>query len=214
MGSPAAYFSLGQLGGSLLMGSPKSVYGNQQDPSSGLYGIWDKNINDSVGLYNEQADIAVREAGRDATNSAKDDHLFIEQQANTYNNSGVLLEGSPRIVLNDMRQRAMEKVDSITAAGAARARLLRRQGLIVGNEGRAKILGSQIEFQAQNTRNRMAEVMNAPNYGAMLGDIGNAMFGAGRSNLGPSVNGIAGSTTGSGSSKPFGPNDWIFGEGD
>ena len=92
MGSPAAYFSLGQLGGSLLMGSPKSVYSNQQDPSSGLYGIWDKNINDSVGLYNEQADNAVREAGRDATNSAKDDHLFIEQQANTYNNSGVLFE--------------------------------------------------------------------------------------------------------------------------
>lgn len=103
-------------------------------------------------LIERQGQIAMEEATRAAFNLARDAKSFREEQANAYNASGVLLEGSPMMVLEETRNRAKEEVDALIKHGAAVQELENKKAFILRNNARSELLGAQTLFGAEKTK--------------------------------------------------------------
>lgn len=97
-------------------------------------------------LYGEQAGIALQESGVEAQQKARQVNTFQQHQASGYNNSGVMLQGSPMLVMEYTRQQGQQEVDAITRMGQAQADLLNRQSYVVGANMEAQLLGDQSQF--------------------------------------------------------------------
>mgnify|MGYP000665034711 CR=1 FL=1 len=159
------------------------------DPSSRIssaaqgpfnYGIMmqQRAIQDEMAFAEKQASLTMEEGMRDAKKKAEDVISFREEQANQYNGSGVLLEGSPMLVLEETRRRGQEEVDAIAKRATASADFIRRRAAISANSARASLLGAQNDFMTQTAATKMASAGN----GGLIGAI-SQLFG-GTSTLG------------------------------
>lgn len=163
--STADKFAIGQgiagVAGSLF--APKSnskSFMAQSGPYVAAQAMYQQSIDNEVAAQNDQADIAMSEANAEAARVAREAKDFRENQANTYNNSGVLLEGSPMAVLNDTVEKASAEINAIQRRGAAQASLYRRQALKVANNGRATLLGQTVDFNNASAKAGLADLEN------------------------------------------------------
>lgn len=174
-------FSGASLGGSLLFGGANRGTNSaslfNDGAMQGLWGMQQQNVDLQSRMYNEQGDIALSEATRSAAKTAREGKAYRENQANTYNNSGVMLEGSPMLVLNETRRLVEEETNAIVDRGKAQARLFRYQAQVANNEGRAAILGSQMNYFGNKAAAKISDIGSKPNIGLTLGKLGGMLFG-------------------------------------
>jgi len=90
----------------------------------------------------EQARLANAEARREADRTAKTNDVFRRRQKLAFLKSGVLLEGSPLLVLQETQEESQKEVDAIRARGNALEDLGKRRASVTRSEGRAKLIGS------------------------------------------------------------------------
>lgn len=103
--------------------------------------------------FQENAALDVANAGlvekstaAQAQNAALEGKMFRENQAQAYNNSGVLLEGSPMKVLENTRQLAQQQVSNIIAQGQLTSQSLLQKGTQTINQGYASLLGQNNSY--------------------------------------------------------------------
>lgn len=91
---------------------------------------------------NAQADLALAESRREAEIKTRDVLTFREDQAQAYNSSGVLLEGSPMVVLSETIRRGDEEVKAIMKRGQATANLYRMKAAQARSAGSSSMFSS------------------------------------------------------------------------
>lgn len=156
-------FAGGQLVASLFGGntgaSADSLYADAVNPMAGAMSFQRQAYQDEFDLQNIQANIALSEAADAAEAHAYDAEKFRKQQANAYNASGVLLEGSPMEVLNETTRLATKEVNAITRRGRATADVLRRRATATLNEGRSKLLGIESQFVTARSEAKIKSIL-------------------------------------------------------
>lgn len=98
--------------------------------------------NSEADLLNAQADLALQEARREAQLKKSSVISFRESQAQKYNASGVLIDGSPMAVLSDTVRKGNEEIDAIMKRGEAMSNLYRMRARQTRNAGTGSLLGS------------------------------------------------------------------------
>lgn len=98
--------------------------------------------NNEASALNAQADLALQEAERDAKVKRAQVLSAREDQAQAYNSSGVLLEGSPISVLSDTVRKGNEEIDAIIKRGNAMADLYRMKAKQAKSQGSSSLLSS------------------------------------------------------------------------
>lgn len=98
-------------------------------------------------LYMQQANLAVSEAQVDALQKAEQVSDFRETQALAYSGSGVLLTGSPLLVLEKTRLKGRVEMNAIINRGYATADMLRRQALVGDMQGRTNMAAQEMQFE-------------------------------------------------------------------
>lgn len=167
-----------------------SSFKEMPNPATGLQALQMQNIGVQQGLYEEQAQLAQREAMLEAGLLARQVRNFREEQALGYTQSGVLLEGSPVKVLNDTVRQGQMQVQAIMARGAAQASLLRTQAYILGNEGRASILGQNLNYATSQAQAKMQAAAQPSLFAKILGAVGGAALGGIGGSIGRGVAGL------------------------
>lgn len=99
--------------------------------------------NAEADLLEEQSAINSRETLREGQRRAEEIRRFREMQASKYNASGVLLEGTPLVVLADTAAKGAEEVAAILARGEAQASLARKQANQLRNRGRNALIAAR-----------------------------------------------------------------------
>jgi len=166
---------------SLFGGKGSSTSAYNPGAMNMMWGLQDKNIQNEQDALNAQADIALKESARRAAKVAREGKQYREQQAATYNASGILLEGSPMAVLNETRKLVHEEIDAISESGAAQADLFRRKAMIVGNEGRAALVGQRMQFETDQAVSKAQEIGQRPNFALQAASFINSMYSGGGS---------------------------------
>lgn len=131
------------------------------NPLAGLQALQQASIDQETALQNQQADLVLQEAARNAQLKAEELSNFRSAQAQKINSSGVLLEGSPLLVMNADVNKGRQEIEALMSGAKAQADLMRRRAYIGNNTGRAAILGSQIDYVAQQARQRSSALQNA-----------------------------------------------------
>lgn len=103
---------------------------------------------EEAALQRRQAEIALAESKTAAVNEATNQTRAVQRQKLAYLSSGVALEGSPLIVLEDTRKAGQQQVDAILSRGSAQYELGMRQAEITKNKGRAALLGGILQGAA------------------------------------------------------------------
>lgn len=93
-------------------------------------------------LEQAQGALLAQEAQYDAIQKARDVKRFREAQASGYNASGVTLEGTPLLVLEETRRLGQEEVDAILRRGTAAQYLYNKKATQTKRSGRMALLGS------------------------------------------------------------------------
>jgi hypothetical protein len=96
----------------------------------------------------QQSAIAMSEARRTAGQRAEDVQSFMSTQARGYSNSGVTLDGTPLLVLEETRRRGQAEVDAIMRSGRAQSSLIRQRAAQTRTSGRNALLGSFLKAGA------------------------------------------------------------------
>jgi hypothetical protein len=96
-------------------------------------------------LFFEQGATQAIEAEREALRREKLASRFKARQAMLFVKSGVRLEGSPLLLLEETQIEAEKEVEAIRQQGRARQRISFAQGEMAGSEGRARLVGSLFE---------------------------------------------------------------------
>lgn len=123
----AVVFTAAAAGGQIMSGyQQKKAYSQEAD------------------LQREQAQIALDEANREAQLTANDRRKFLGTQKLAFIKSGVSLEGSPLLVLEDTRKQSQDEVDSIVKRGAAQYRLGVAQSEQTRQRGRAALTSAYV----------------------------------------------------------------------
>lgn len=110
-----------------------SIYGGQQA---------NKAAGQEAVLQRQQAAIAQEEANRDAGIHADERTQFLKRQKLAFLKSGVTLEGSPLLVLEDTQRKSQEEVDAMIRRGNAQYRLGNASADITESKGRAALIGA------------------------------------------------------------------------
>lgn len=172
---------IGAFGGGRSSNGAALTTALMNQPPTGLWNMYQNNVDQQAQMYDQQAKIALDEAGYTAEQKARDAHKFRENQAVQYSSSGVLLEGTPVQVMNETVALAGQEIDAIMRRGAAQNELYRRQGNLVRNQGMANLLGSQLEFGTRQSQAimqaRMAGVNSSSPFGDMLMGLGSSLGG-------------------------------------
>lgn len=131
----------------------KNVYDPYaSNPSEGLNQAQYDSTNAEATLLEKQGRLAVEEAQRQATLTTTNAKTFREGQAQAYNASGVLLEGSPMMVLQKTWNDAKMQSDALVHAGESQYDLSLDKARIMRNEGRATLLGANSIFEANKAQ--------------------------------------------------------------
>lgn len=106
---------------------------------------------------NDQANLAQAEASRSADIAQQENDRLRRSQKLAFIKSGVSLEGSPLLLLEQTRQFGKEQVQSILSRGQAQAGVLSTQASQAKNQGRAALVGG-IGSAAQAGLNTFAQI--------------------------------------------------------
>lgn len=98
--------------------------------------------NTEANSIQSQAQIALQESRQAAAQRAYDVTKFQSEQAHTYASSGITLEGSPALVLEETRRLGQQEVDALTRSGNAKYNLMMTQAQQTRNAGRAALIGA------------------------------------------------------------------------
>jgi hypothetical protein len=107
-----------------------------------------------------QAQAALEDAQNAATQKATEVRQAHAHQAVAYASSGVTLEGSPLLVLNETLRLGQQEVDALMKRGTAQANLYNQAAFQTRNEGRAALLGQQSANSARALQTRLAAMQN------------------------------------------------------
>lgn len=99
-------------------------------------------VNTEVDAQNLQADVVLQESQRDAAQKAREVTTFQSRQAHQYRSSGVILQGTPLLMLEQTRSLGQQEVDALISRGKAQSDLLKSRAKILKNQGRASMFGS------------------------------------------------------------------------
>lgn len=167
--------SLGQGLVGLFSGGGRSS-GNfmELDPMSGPMGLQQQSIDMEAQSIEEQGRLALDEAEQRAEQIARRAHDFREEQAVGYSNSGVLIAGTPTEVLNRTVRDATEEITAEMKQGVAQHGLAYQRAAITRNEGRAALLGAQMQYNTRKAQSRIAALE-----ASSQGGIGDALIGLG-----------------------------------
>jgi hypothetical protein len=100
-----------------------------------------RSANQEAKLQREQGGIANAEAQRQAAIRAEEVRKFSKVQKLAFLKSGVTLEGSPLLTLDETLTQGQEEVDAISRSGASQYNLAQKQARITQNKGRAALIG-------------------------------------------------------------------------
>lgn len=103
-----------------------------------------KAASQNASLQEQQASLALDEAQTNAGIVADDRRNILKRQALAYTKSGVALEGSPLLVLENTRSKSQQEVDSIVKSGAAQYKLGMANASTTRAAGRAALTSSYI----------------------------------------------------------------------
>jgi len=100
-----------------------------------------KAAKEEASLQEEQARIASEEAKAEAQRRANEVRKFSRRQSLAFLKSGVTLEGSPLLILDETLREGQKEVKSVVERGDAQANLFNRRAAITRNQGRASLIG-------------------------------------------------------------------------
>lgn len=141
----AAYLmasTLGQAAGSFIQSGQKG-FTPDAHAFDAANAMQQSAIDTEVGLENKQADLAISEGGLEAQRMAKEGYFQQQEVAQQFNSAGVMLEGTPMTIINQMRIDKQAEVKAALAHTAATGEVIRRKAYITGIEGRSKIAANQ-----------------------------------------------------------------------
>lgn len=156
-----------------------AIYQSMQSPFETALAAQQRAFDQESALYESQAQLAELEAEATAAQKSREVSNFRENQANAYNASGVLLEGSPMIVLDETRRLGEQEIAAIRLRGQAQADTLRQRGALTQAQGRAAIFGERQKFTNNQTQ---AQIQSAAKqtkaYGTGLTTALSALLGS------------------------------------
>ena len=114
--------------GAMALGAGGQVYSGYQANMSAKR---------EAGLMEDQARVAQAEAQSEAERRANEVRKFSKKQALAFMKSGVSLDGSPLLTIDETVTEGQKEVDAISKAGDAKANLSNQRAAITKNEGRA-----------------------------------------------------------------------------
>lgn len=103
-----------------------------------------------------QAKIVRQEARREAIRTREEIEYFRGEQAMTYNKSGVTLEGSPLLVLEETRRKGQEEIDAILGRGQAISDLYVKRGRNIQESAK-----ESAEVLMKSTKNRVNTILRS-----------------------------------------------------
>jgi len=184
--------ALGSMFGGGDSGTSQSdIYNSMAPQFQAAQGLQQQNIALSQKLYSDQTQAILMDAAEQAKLVAVEGRQKVGQHSIDYMHSGVM----PLLkVLQKERQMIQADVASIQRRGMAQANLLRMQGAIAANEGRAQMIGANMQFNAQRQQAAMVDsASKGNNFMSALGSLSNIFGGGGFSSL-KGMFGNAGST--------------------
>jgi len=96
-------------------------------------------------LQKEQANIALSESEREATQKVTERRKFLAEQRMAYSANGISLVGTPGIVAEDTFKEFQMEIDAIRKSGAAKYFLGLRQAESTSRTGRAQLTAGILE---------------------------------------------------------------------
>lgn len=120
-----------------------------------------QNNAEEVAMQQAQAKLVLAENVRDSVKKAREINQFRSSQAMSYVGSGVQLQGTPLLVLEETRQLGQQEIDAATQAAIARADLMRRRANIMANEGNARMLSADLAYSTARNEFDIREGTNA-----------------------------------------------------
>lgn len=148
-------------------------------------------------LDTEQAGLTEQTASMNAENAAIEGADVMGQQAQAYNNSGVLQQGSPRIVEAQTQRLAQAQVTNIIAQGQLSSQASLMQATQTMNLGYASLLNQNNQYQTQLAQAKIGASMNMySGFGSDISQMINLFMGG----PGNSMQGGQGGGTGAGGS--------------
>lgn len=108
-------------------------------------------------LLRDQAGLAITEAEAYAIQTEREGRHFAEQQATTYNQNGVLLDGSPLAVVSETYRLNAQEAAAIRASGQAQANRYLLEADQVERGGLQSLLGAQAQGQVDKMRYKEEE---------------------------------------------------------
>lgn len=136
----------------LLQGSQPALYATQQ--------AYTQSFEQNAALDVQNAGLVEQSTGMQAEQAALEGASFREQQAQAYNNSGVLVEGSPMKVLEQTRQLAQQQVSNIIAQGQLTSQSLLQKSTQTINQGYASLLGQNNDYLTQLAQAKISSSNN------------------------------------------------------
>lgn len=132
-------------------------------------GVYEQAFQQNAALDQQSASLVEQTSALNAENAAIEGKTFREQQAQGYNNSGVLLEGSPMKVLEQTRQMAQNQVNSIISTGQQTSNQLLTQANQTLNAGYVGLLGQSNDYLTSLAQAKIASATNTTN--GLAGDL-------------------------------------------
>ena len=179
----------------LLQGSQSSLQASQQ--------IYTQDFQQNASLDEEQAGLTEQTAALNAENAAIEGRDMMGQQAQGYNNSGVLLQGTPMKVIAQTQSLANEQVSNIIAQGQASSNSSLIQANQTLNNGYAALLGQNNSYLTNLAQDKISANLNMVN--GFSNDITGAIgFLTGTTGVSAAAqnNAQAGAATGAGVQQP------------
>lgn len=133
----------------------------------------------SADFQEEQASLALEEAQTNAGILADDRRQLLRRQALAYTKSGVALEGSPLLVLENTRSKSQQEVDAVVKSGAAQYKLGMQNAATTRASGRAALTSSYVAGAGQVATTAIGMYQGGL-FNSSVNTPGNTVAGTGR----------------------------------
>ena len=170
--------SVMSLGGA-LMSKPNSAELYQSSSPSFYAGLTlqQQAMADQTQFANAQAQQLQKETFAAARQKAREIHDIREQQALDFDNSGIILEGSPMAVLERTRSLGQEEIEAIEDSGVAGVTSILRQNMMQQNQAAAGIISATAQYNSGLASAKIRDYQTkASGINTALGSLNN-MFG-------------------------------------